>query len=331
MNSNKNVRWGVLGTAGIAVHAVIPAIQSSRNGRVLGIASRRLERAEATARELAIPRAYGAYETLLDDADIDAVYIPLPNSLHREWTIRAAQKGKHVLCEKPLALTPADCDEMIAACQSQSVYLMEAFMYRFHPQTEKVQELIRQGVVGELRMIRSAFTFAVSRPNDIRLQKALGGGSVMDVGCYCINVARFLFQDEPTEALAAAVFGAESEVDETLGAVLRFPGDRLAVFDCSLRTNRREMYEVVGTKAAIEVPVAFIPRELDANIHIARGRERETLTVPGTNEYRLMVEHFADCVQNGIAPRFAPTDARANLRVIEAVLAAARTNRSIRI
>jgi xylose dehydrogenase (NAD/NADP) len=330
MSSIRKVRWGVIGTAGIAVRVVIPAIQSSRNGQVMAIASRDLAKAQQAARDLNIPRAYGSYEALVQDPEVDAVYIPLPNSLHREWTIRAAERGKHVLCEKPLAVTPAECDEMVEACARRGVHLMEAFMYRFHPQTVKVEELIQQGVVGEVRMVRSAFTFPLSRADDIRLRKDLGGGSVMDVGCYCIDVARWVFQDEPTHVTAAAVFGADSDVDEMLGAVLRFPGDRLAVFDCGLRTNRREWYEVVGTQAAIQVPVAFIPRDLDADIRIARGREQEIIRIPGTSEYRLMVEHFADCVTTGAAPRLAPSDAHANLRVVQAVLESARRNQPVR-
>jgi predicted dehydrogenase len=328
---SSSVRWGVIGCAGIAINAVIPAIQASRNGRVVAIASRTLDKARDAAQRLGIAHAYGSYAALLDDKEIDAVYIPLPNNLHCEWTMRAAQKGKHVLCEKPLALTPEECDAMIDACDHHGVYLMEAFMYRFHPQTDKVQELIRQGIVGEARLVRSAFTFPVSRPNDIRLRKDLGGGAVMDVGCYCINVARLMFQDEPFEVTAAADFGAETDVDEMLGAVLRFCDRRIAIFDCGLRTNRREMYEVVGTQAAIEAPVAFIPRELDATIYIVRGREREAITIPGTNEYRLMAEHFADCVLQRRPPRFPPGDARANMRVIRAVLEAARNKQIVRL
>ena len=178
------LRFGVLSTANIGRAAVNPAIQAARNAELVAVASRDGERAREFAAQGAIPRHHGSYEALLDDPEIDALYIPLPNSLHREWAIRAAEKGKHVLCEKPLALTAAEGREMAAAADAHRVKLMEAFMYRFHPRTEKVIELVRGGRIGELRAIRSAFTFRLTRPDNIRLKPELGGGALMDVGCY---------------------------------------------------------------------------------------------------------------------------------------------------
>src|SRR3954447_13087611 len=185
-----NVRWGVLSTANIGRRAVLPAIQRSRNGELVAVASRDADKARAFAADLGIPRAYASYEQLLADPEIEAVYIPLPNSMHREWTIKAAQAGKHILCEKPLGLNAAECAEMDAAARQNGVLLMEAFMYRFHPQTERVIQLIRQGAIGHPRLIHAAFTFRLSNPANIRLQSDLGGGSLMDVGCYCVNVSR---------------------------------------------------------------------------------------------------------------------------------------------
>jgi predicted dehydrogenase len=194
--------WGVISTSNIGRAAVNPAIQASSNGELLAVASRNEETAREFATKAGLPDYYGSYEALLDDERIDAVYIPLPNSLHREWTVKAAEKGKHILCEKPLALNAAQCDEMQRAAEANGVRLMEAFMYRFHPQTEKVVEMVRKGVVGDLRFIRSAFTFRLTNPDNIRLNPELGGGALMDVGCYCVNVSRTVAGQEPMEVQA---------------------------------------------------------------------------------------------------------------------------------
>jgi predicted dehydrogenase len=327
MSDAEPVRWGVLGVSNIAVNRVIPAIQRSSNGRLIAIASRTVERARDAAGRLNIPTAYGAYQALLDDANIQAVYIPLPNTLHREWTIRAAQAGKHVLCEKPLGISAAECEEMIAACRQRGVTLMEAFMYRFHPRTLRVAALAREGALGDVRLVRAAFTFRVrDQANNIRLKRELGGGSLYDVGCYCVNASRMIL-GEPRDAFAFAHVGA-SGVDEALGGVLRFDGGRLAVIDCGLSTSRREEYEVVGTEGRLTVPTAFLPGTADAEIHLTKGSESSVLTTPGVDQYQSMVEHFAGAVLRGQAVGFPPDDASANLRTIEALLRSARTGRA---
>jgi len=321
------IRWGVLGVSNIAVNRVIPAIQRSSNGRLVAIASRSAERARDAAGRLNISAAYGAYQALLDDPSIQAVYIPLPNTLHREWTIRAAQAGKHVLCEKPLGISVAECQEMIAACRQLNVLLMEAFMYRFHPRTMRVAALAREGALGDVRLVRSAFTFRVrDQVNNIRLKRELGGGSLYDVGCYCVNVSRMIL-GEPRDAFAFAHVGA-SGVDEALGGVLRFDGGRLAVIDCGLSASRREEYEVVGTEGRLTVPTAFLPGTADAEIHLTKGSETTVLTIPAIDQYQCMVEHFADAVLRGQVVGYPPDDASANLRTIETLLRSARTGRS---
>jgi predicted dehydrogenase len=327
MSAGHRIRWGVLGVSGIAVNRVIPAIQRSSNGRVVAIASRALERARDAAARLDIPTAHAGYQALLDDPEVQAVYIPLPNALHREWTIRAAQAGKHVLCEKPLGISAAECHEMIAACRQLGVLLMEAFMYRFHPRTARVAALVREGAVGEARLVRAAFTFRVRDPvNNIRLKRELGGGSLYDVGCYCVNVSRMIL-GEPRDAFAFAHVGS-SGVDEALGGVLRFDGGRLAVIDCGLSVSRREEYEVVGTDGRLTVPTAFLPGTADAPIHLTRGPESSTETVAGLDQYQRMVEHFAAAVAAGGPVEFPPEDGAANLRAIEALLRSARTGRA---
>lgn len=320
------IRWGVLSTANIGRVAVNPALQASSNGELLAVASRDPGRARESASKWGIPRHHPGYDALLDDPDIDAVYIPLPNSLHREWTIRAAEKGKHVLCEKPLALTAAECREMHAAAEANGVKLMEAFMYRFHPRTGKVLELVQEGAVGALRMIRSAFTFRLTRPDNIRLQPDLGGGALMDVGCYCVNLSRMVAGSEPEAVQAWASWGP-SGVDVQMAGSLRFEGGVLAQFDCALTMERRESYEVAGTDACLTVPAAFLPGTGDVAIALHRGREAEVRhEIPGVDEYRLMVEHFADCVLHDRPVRYPAAEAAANMQVIEALYRSARSD-----
>ena len=319
------LKWGVLSTANIGRRAVIPAIQHASNGDVVAVASRDAEKASTFAAELDIPQAHGSYQALLETDAIDAVYIPLPNSLHREWTIKAAEAGKHILCEKPLALNAAECDEMAAAANQNGVLLMEAFMYRFHPQTERVLELIRSGVIGEPRLIHAAFTFRVSSPDNIRLQPELGGGSLMDVGSYCINVSRTLAGAEPVEVQAYANW-AETGVDGQMAGTLRFADGLLAQFDTGLTLERREFYQVAGTEGHIEVPAAFLPGTDDTTIYEHHGRQGATAhSIPGVDQYQLMVEHFADCVLHDKPVRYPSAEAAANMRVIEALYRSARS------
>jgi predicted dehydrogenase len=313
-----------LSTANIGRAAVIPAIRSSENGELVAVASREPERARTFASENHVPGSYGSYEALLEAEDVDAVYIPLPNSLHREWTVRAARAGKHVLCEKPLGLTALECEEMHRAAEKAGVRLMEAFMYRFHPRTELVQKLIADGVIGQLRGIQASFTFRLRRLDDIRLDPALGGGALMDVGCYCVNVARTLTGAEPFEVQAFADWAATG-VDERMIGAMRFESGVLAQFDCALTLERRESYQAIGPDGHLRVDSAFLPGTADATIEEQRGRAGTTLhTVPGADEYRLMVEHFADCVLDGKPVRYPATEAAANLRVIEALYGSAR-------
>ena len=313
------VRWGVISTANIGRAAVNPAIQASGNGELVAVASR----SEASARDFAeqwgIPDHHGSYEALLQDARIDAVYIPLPNSMHKEWTIRAAEAGKHVLCEKPMALNASECEEMEEAAAENGVKLMEAFMYRFHPRSQRVVEMVREGVIGELKTIRSAFTFRLSRPDNIRWMPEFGGGALMDVGCYCVNVSRTIVGEEPVEVQATAS-RADTGVDEHLVGILRFPSGVIAHFDCALTMERCEFYEVAGTEAHLRVPSAFLPGTADAPIEEHRGRGDTVIhTIPGADEYQLMVEHFADCVLDDEQPRYPAAEAARNMRVIEAL------------
>jgi predicted dehydrogenase len=280
----ERIRWGVLSTANIGRVAVIPAIEASTNGELVAVASRDDERAGAFASALGIPRAHSSYEALLADNEVDALYIPLPNSMHLEWTAKAVAAGKHVLCEKPLALDEAECHEMAAAAQRAGVTLMEAFMYRFHPRTARVLELIQGDAIGPLRVVRSSFSFRLRNPDNIRMKPELGGGSLMDVGCYCVNVSRTLAGAEPVEVQAFASWGNH-----------------------------------------LDVSAAFLPGVGDTIIEEHHGREAsQPHTIPGTDEYQLMVEHFADCVLYDRPVRYPPAEAAANMRTIEALYRSAR-------
>lgn len=318
------VRWGVLSTANIGRAAVIPAIQQSGNGDVVAVASRDLQTAADFAQALNIPQAYGDYQALLEDDAIDAVYIPLPNSLHREWVIKAAAAGKHILCEKPLALTAAECAEMAVAARQHGVKLMEAFMYRFHPRTERVLTMVQSGALGDVHQIHAAFTFRLTHRENIRFRPELGGGALMDVGCYCVNVARTLAGREPVSVQARAHWG-ETGVDDRLAGTLQFADGLIAQFDCALTMARRESYLVAGTERFLEVPNAFLPGTADVEIIERDGRGQPVIhTVDGADEYQLMVEHFADCVLHDRPLRYDVAEAAANMRTIEALYRSAR-------
>ena len=322
--SRKLVRWGVMSTANIGRVAVNPAIQASSNSNLNAVASRNAESARAFADEWKIPVAYGSYEAMLRADDIDAVYIPLPNSLHAGWSIKAMEAGKHVLCEKPLGLTHAECLEMQAASEANDVRFMEAFMYRFHPRTEKVLEMIRDGVVGELKMIQSVFTFRLKNQDNIRLDPALGGGGLMDVGCYCVNISRTAAGAEPEEVQAMAIQSA-SGVDEMLAGSMRFANGVIASFQCGLNTHRREACEIGGTEGYLKLNEAFLPGKGDVVIEEHRGGDAPVMhTIAGVDEYQCMVEHFSDCILNGTEPRYSAEEAARNMRVIQALYASVR-------
>ena len=323
--SNRKLRWGVMSTANIGRKMVNPAIQASRNGELQAVASRNASQSRDFAEQGGIPVAHVSYAELLDDETIDAVYIPLPNSLHREWSIKAMEAGKHVLCEKPLGLTERECLDMCAAAEANNVKFMEAFMYRFHPRTEKVLQLIQEGAIGELTMIQSVFTFRLVQPDNIRLDPQLGGGALMDVGCYCVNISRTAAGREPVEVQAVAS-DSQSGVDNMMAGTLRFSDDLLATFQCDLNTRRRESYEIGGTEGYLRVTDAFVPGNGDVVIEEFGSEDAPTIhKINGADEYQCMVEHFADCVLQGHNPRYPAEEAALNMRVIEALYASARS------
>lgn len=317
----RRVRWGILSTARIGVRRLIPALRRSQTGTAVAIASRDGARAREMAAKFDIPRAHGSYEALLADPDVDAVYNPLPNSLHLEWTVRAAEAGKHILCEKPLALNAAQAQAMVDACRRAGVLLQEAFMYRFHPQTEELRRRVTSGAIGSPWLVRSAFTFNVASDDDIRLNAALGGGGLLDVGCYAVSIARLLL-GEPQSGWASAAF--ERGVDVRLAGMLRF-SSAAALVDCGLRAPYRQFCEVVGTDGTVTLPRPFQPEEDPAVLIVRTGAQEEKVEIPGTNQYTLMLDHMGACILEGRPPQFPPEDAVANVRVLDALMTSARS------
>jgi predicted dehydrogenase len=328
MEKSKNaVRWGILGAADIAVHKVIPAMAEVEMCSVDAIASRSEERARQTADRLGIPRSYGSYQDLLDDSDIEAVYIPLPNHLHLEWTLAAAAAGKHILCEKPLAMSSADARTMIDACDAAGVKLMEAFMYRLHPMWVEVRRLVGVGAIGELVAIQSFFSYFNDDPADIRNIPEFGGGSLYDIGCYPVNVARMLFDSEPTEVKSAIRRDPDFGTDIVTSAVLDF-GGRHATFTCSTRMEDHQWVGVEGTEGRLVVEIPFnIPSDRSTRIlHYAGGEPPadpglEIHEVPAANQYGIQADAFSRAIRDGAPVPTPPGDAVGNLMVIEQIFA----------
>ena len=321
--SNGVVRWGVLSTAHIGVDKVIPATRTAGRCEVVAIASRELARAQAAASALGIERAYGSYEALLADPDVDAVYNPLPNDLHAPWTIAAAEAGKHVLCEKPLAMDAAEAERMIAACEEAGVLLMEAFMYRLHPTWEAVRELVTSGRIGELRAVQSWFSYFNDDPNDIRNIAASGGGALYDIGCYSVNLSRMLFGTEPVRIQGSVTRDPVTGIDTLTSGILGF-ADGVATFTCAIRAEPDQRVHIYGANGRISFEIPFnIPPDLPMRVFVTAGGdppvrpETEVLTFDPANEYTIQAERFAAAVLDRTPVPIPPSDAVGNLRVIE--------------
>ena len=324
-----DLRIGVLSTANIATEKVIPGMRRARRVEVVAIASRDGDGARAVAERLAIPRAHGSYEALLADPEVDAVYIPLPNHLHAEWTIAAVRAGKHVLCEKPLAMTAADAERMAAAASDAGVVLMEAFMYRLHPSWVAVRELVATGRIGRLAAVQSWFSYYNDDPANIRNIRAVGGGALYDIGCYNVNLSRLLFGGEPVRVTASVTRDPTSGVDIRTSAILEFE-DGVATFTCSTRTETDQRVHIYGTEGRIAIGIPFnIPPDRPTEVFVTSGGDppvapaTETLTFPVADAYAVEAEVFAAAILAGAPLPFTPDDAVANLRVIERIFAAA--------
>lgn len=324
----RKIRWGVLGWARIARENVIPAIQRSGNSEFHALASRDPAKlAEGRAR-FNVARTYATYAELLRDPEVDAVYIPLPNSLHCEWTIKAAESGKHVLCEKPLALNAAECREMIAACAANRVTLMEAFMYRYTQRTRQVLEVVRSGVLGEIKFISSTFRFLLANPASIKLKVELGGGSLYDVGCYPVNFVGMIADEiaggapgqSPRPQATSVQLDRAGGVDLILSALMKYPSGLIASVNCGFNAQKRVFTEIVGTKGALEIPDTFFDNA--GTLVLTVGDERREIAVDASDRYRLEVEDFAAAILQKRPPQFALAETQRNMEVLDQLFAA---------
>jgi D-xylose 1-dehydrogenase (NADP+, D-xylono-1,5-lactone-forming) len=320
------VRWGIISTAHIN-WLVIPAAHASDKAELIAVASRDEARAEEYAREWEIDRAYGSYEALLEDPDVDAVYISLPNSMHVEWSIRSLEAGKHVLCEKPLDRRPEEVERAFDAADQAGRLLMEAFMYRHNPQTHQLVELVRGGAIGELRVIRSAFSFPVYDPENIRLRPELDGGGLLDVGCYCVSGSRLL-AGEPLHVYGEAVVG-ETGTDWVFAATMRFPDDAISLFDCGTSLPLRDELEAIGTEGSLYLDDPWHCRQ--PVIELRRGGEVESLELEPEDSYLLQLENFSDAIRGKTAALLGREDAVAQAQALDALLRSAETGSPSRI
>ena len=316
----EKVRWGILSTAKIGREKVIPAIQHGELCEVVAIASRQKEDAEKEAVRLNIPKAYASYEELLADSDIDAVYIPLPNHLHIEWTIKAMQAGKHVLCEKPIGLSSAEAEKLFETSkQYPKVKVMEAFMYRFHPQWVKAKDLIKEGKIGELKTIHSFFSYYNADPTNIRNQRDKGGGGMMDIGCYNISLSRFIFNDEPTKVLGLAEYDPQSGVDRLASGILQF-SKGTSTFTCSTQLIPYQRVIIFGTDARIEIEIPFnAPPDKPTKLWLHSKGGTEEMMFDVVDQYTLEADAFAKAILENTSVPTSLQDAVNNMKVIEAI------------
>ena len=316
----RKLKWGVLSTSRIGMEAVVPALQMCRNGEVVAIASRERVRAEAAAGKLGIATAHGSYEALLADPQVEAVYNPLPNHLHVPWSIRALEAGKHVLCEKPIALNAAEAVQLIQAARlRRELKVMEAFMYRFHPQWLTIRQLLAAGQIGHLTTIYSTFTYHNLDPQDFRNVPEYGGGGLLDIGCYSISSSRWLFGAEPRRVFGVVDYDPTFKIDRLASAILDF-GVGTATFTCATQVPRYQREDLYGSQGRIVIEAPFTPpHDGPARAWLHTVDESRQLVSPAANQYQMMGEAFADAVFSGAEVPTPLEDACANLKVIDAV------------
>lgn len=319
------VRWGILSTARINAQ-VIPPLHESPESELVAVASRDEHRARDYADEWGVPRAYGSYDELLADPDVEAVYVSLPNGPHVDWSVRALEAGKHVLCEKPFARDPVAAEGAFDVAEREGRLLMEAFMWRHHPQTAKLVELVGGGAIGELRLVRVNFSFTLGG-DDVRLDPALGGGAVMDVGCYCVSGAR-LVAGEPTAVTAQQILGPTG-VDLRLTGTLAFPGGVLGVIDCAFDLPYGQGLEAVGSEGVLRVESPFGCD--DSRIELVRDGGREWIEIEQADRYRLQSDNFSRAIRGLEAPLLGRADALGQARVIDALYRSAETGEAARV
>lgn len=326
----EKVRWGVLGVASIATRKVIPAMRRGEWSTIAAIASRDLSRAQAAAQSMGIPKAYGSYEELLADPNIEAIYNPLPNHLHVPWSVKAAEAGKHVLCEKPLSLNAAEAKTLIAARDRAGVKIGEAFMVRTHPQWLRTRGLIREGRIGELRSIFCHFSFYNRDPKNVRSKAEWGGGALMDVGCYPVNISRFIFGEEPTRVCGLIEHDPEFGIDRLTSAMMDFPSGQ-SVFTCSMQENYFQRMIFVGTNGRLEVEIPFnAPNDRPLRILMDDGRDlfgggATIETIPTCDQYTVQGDAFSRAIREGREVPVPLEDAIRNMAAIDAIFRSAKS------
>ena len=339
MTDIRKIRWGVIGaTARIANDAVIPAILSSDYAELTAVASRSRDKArEIAAGAGPYVAAYGDYDSLIADPNVDAIYLPLPNNLHLGWTVEALNHGKHVLCEKPFAMNAQQAEEMAETAEDNGVLVSEAFMYRYHPLQQEVARIIRGGELGDVQLVRASFSFVQTEQDDYRRDPGMGGGALFDVGCYCVHIARRAFALEPTAVTAKSLYDPKNGVDTTTTALIEFDGGGIALIDCSFSLSERATYEVVGSEGAVQVPRFLLggPAAGDqaetGGFCISRGGEDEERESPRGNMYVAEIDALSRRIQGEDVFLLTAQDAVNNMRALDAVAASARTGQKVLI
>jgi len=317
------VKWGIISTADIN-RKVIPGMRASDQAELIAVASRDQSRADEYARRWEIERAYGSYEALLEDTDVEAVYISLPNTLHCEWSIRAVEAGKHVLCEKPMSKHVGDVEAAFDAAERSGRILMEAFMYRHNPQSARLRQLVDEGAIGDLRLVRSCFSYSLYDAENIRLRTDVEGGSLMDVGCYCVSGSRLL-AGEPEEVFGQQLIGS-SGTDWVFTGSMRFPGDVFAQFDCGTALPERDELEAIGSEGSLFLDDPW--HCVEPVIELRREGGVERIELEPQDSYRLQTENLSDAIRGAAAPLLGREDAVAQARVVEALSRSATTDRA---
>lgn len=318
----KKIRWGILSSANIAQKKLMPAIVRAHNSELYAICSRTPSTAKKVAAEFSINHVYESYQALLDDPNVDAIYNPLPNHLHVDWSLKALAAGKHVLCEKPLGLDEKDAQRLVDVATSQTeLKVMEAFMYRFHPQWQALKKLVAEGELGQIRTIHSHFSYNNRDENNIRNIKAMGGGALLDIGCYCISLSRFLFGEEPSRVIGLATDFKGEEVDCLTSGILQFSQGQ-ATFSCSTKIEPRQYIEIYGEKGSATIEVPFNPPlDTPSRIFTRINDQNSVIELEPLDQYQLMVESFSHTILNDLPVATPLSDAIANMRVIDAIFA----------
>lgn len=324
------VRWGILSTANIGVKKVIPAMQKGKFCSIEAIASRDAGRAAEVSSELNIPKSYGSYEELLADDEIDAIYNPLPNHLHVPWTLKAMEAGKHVLCEKPIGLNADEAEKLLQrTSEFPDLKVMEAFMYRFHPQWAKAKSLIKEDKIGPIKTVHSFFTYFNDDPDNIRNMADIGGGGLMDIGCYCISSARYIFGEEPDLVFGNIDIDPKFKTDRLASGMLNFPGGT-ATFTCSTQVTPYQNMKIFGTKGLIEIEVPFnSPIGQPTSVILVINGEKERFKIPASNHYTLQGDAFSKAVLDDEPVATSLADAVSNMKVIDAMFESARKKKPV--